>query len=142
MAREMTRAVSTRTSAATPLGVPAKEANSVVNVLAPTPNDTPGPEKVGIFNTPQSLVTFPVATAAITTIWRVLDKVDDSWNDGIRLGAESPWVPLVISLLIGTLIFLTTVSRSGSKIQKLVEAGVAIINSFTIAAAALGISNL
>jgi hypothetical protein len=105
-------------------------ANLVVNA-APSP----GSDKVGIFTTPQSLVTFPVATAAVTTIWKVLGAVQPSWSD-------KKLVPLIVALVIGLLIYLVTVSQGTDFRQKLVEAGVAIINTFTIAAAALGIGDI
>jgi hypothetical protein len=105
-------------------------ANSVVNA---SPSSASG--QVGIFTTPQSLVTFPVATAAVTTVWKVLVAVDIP-------GSKAKWVPLLIALVIGSLIYLATVSRGASLKQKLIEAGVAIINIFTITAAALGIDDI
>ena len=115
------------------------------NIIPPDPNTanvvvnatpSPGSPQVGIFTTPQSLVTFPVATAAVTTIWKVLGAVYEPWNSNNKL------VPLFIALIIGLLIYLATVSQGASLKQKLIEAGVAIINTFTIAAAALGISDI
>ena len=106
-------------------------ANAVVNA---TPSA--GSPQIGIFTTPQSLVTFPVATAAVTTIWKVLGSVHPPFNSDNKL------VPLIVALVIGLLIYLATVSQGASLKQKLVEAGVAIINTFTIAAAALGISDI
>lgn len=102
-------------------------ANAVVNAAPP-----PGASQVGVFVSVQSVVTFPVATAAVTTIWGVLGTVQPSWNNN-RI------VPLIIALVIGLLIYIATVSHGTGIRQKILEAGVAIINTFTIAAAALGV---
>lgn len=104
--------------------------NAVVNATPPE-----GGGQVGVFVTLQSVVTFPVATAAVTTIWKVLGTVQPSWN-------SSKLVPLIIALVIGLLIYLATVSHGTDFRQKILEAGVAFINTFTIAAAALGIGGI
>lgn len=105
-------------------------ANPVVNA---TP--TAGNSQVGVFVTLQSVVTFPVATAAVTTIWKVLGTVYPSWSN-------EKLVPLIIALVVGLFIYIATVSQGAALRQKILEAGVAIINTFTIAAAALGIGGI
>ena len=101
--------------------------NSLVNV------DATG-TKVGVFTTPQSLVTFPGAVGAVTTIWKVLGSVHEGW------GATNKAIPLVLAGIIGLLIYATSATKGTTPMQKLSEFGVAIINSFVIAAAALGIA--
>lgn len=110
----------------TPMGKPAPAANSVVNV------DTANISKFGVFTTPQSLVTFPGAVAAVTTIWKVLGAMDPS------LG-ENKTVPIVLSLAIGTIIYLISVTKGTTRREKLAGFSIAVVNSATIAAAALGI---
>lgn len=115
---------------ATPAVNVVPSANEVVNA---SPALTSG--QVGIFTTPQSLVTFPVATAAVTTIWKVSGNVYPPLD-------TNKLMPFFIALAIGFLIYLASVSRGATLRQKIIEAGVAIINTFTIAAAALGISKV
>lgn len=104
-------------------------ANAIVNAASP-----PGSDKVGVFVAPQTLVTFPVASAAVTTVWQVLGRLT-SWG-------KPEYVLLIIALVVGLLIYLATVSKGTDLKQKIIEIGVAIINSFTIAAAALGIGEI
>lgn len=87
--------------------------------------------QVGVFVTAQSLVTFPVATAAVTTMWRVLISIESSLSHRI--------VPFLLALLIGGLIYMMSVTNATTFKEKFTGAGIALINSFTIAAAALGI---
>ncbi len=82
-------------TATTPVGTPAATANSVVNA-----STAPGADKVGVFTSPQSLVTFPVATAAVTTIWQVLGRIHKP------LGDNNEWVPFIVALLVGALIYM------------------------------------
>jgi hypothetical protein len=112
---------------ATPMGTPAPTANSMVNI------NTADVDKVGVFTTAQSLVTFPGAVAAVTTIWKVIGTMYPAF------GSANKVVPVVLALIIGILIYLTSVSKGTTLKQKSAEVGIAVINSFTIAAAALGI---
>jgi hypothetical protein len=112
----------------TPTGKPAPSANTVVNV------DSTDASRVGVFTTPQSLVTFPGAVAAVTTIWKVLGAVSPS------LGEQNRTVPIVLALLVGGLIYLTSVTKGTTWREKLAGLAIAVVNSATIAAAALGIS--
>jgi len=112
----------------TPMGKPSNLANNVVNL--PTPDNV---DKVGVFTTAQSLVTFSGATAAVTTIWKVLGRVSD------RFGPTHNVVPIVLALLIGIIIFLMSVTKGEGWKATLTGLAIALINSFTIAAAALGI---
>lgn len=101
--------------------------NSLVNAEAPESS------KVGVFTTPQSLVTFPGAVGAVTTVWKVLGSINQSW------GEENKLVPILVAFVVGMLIYSTSATKGTTKPQKLSEFGIALINSFTIAAAALGI---
>ena len=114
----------------TPIGTPSTTANSVVNVA--TPNNV---ERVGVFTTAQSLVTFSGATAAVTTIWKVLGRVHAPFGD------HNVIVPVILALIIGIIIYLLSVTKGTGLRDKLTGFVIAIINSFTIAAAALGIGS-
>lgn len=103
--------------------------------LAVAASTEPAPP-VGVFITPESLATFPGASLAVTVVWVLIKKLAP------RLGA-SPWVPLVASLVIGTVIFVSTISderavpRTRSK--WIVAIAVALFNSLYLAASALGL---
>jgi hypothetical protein len=113
----------------TPTGTSENKANKLVNI------DTTDVNNVGVFTTAQSLVTFPGAVAAVTTVWNVLSKVSPT-----TLGKENVWVPIILSLVLGLFIFLLSVTKGATWKEKLSGFGIALINSFTIAAAALGIN--
>jgi hypothetical protein len=117
------------TVSTTPTGTSESKANKLVNI------DTTEVNNVGVFTTAQSLVTFPGAVAAVTTIWNVLSKVSPT-----TLGKENVWVPIILSLVLGLFIFLLSVTKGATWKEKLSGFGIALINSFTIAAAALGIN--
>ena len=117
------------TPSTTPTGTSESKANKLVNI------DTSKVDNVGVFTTAQSLVTFPGAVAAVTTIWNVLSQVSPA-----KLGKENEWVPVILSLAIGLFIFLLSVTKGATWKEKLSGFGIALINSFTIAAAALGIN--
>ena len=112
----------------TPMGTAGPDASRVVNA------DVTGVDSVGVFTTAQSLVTFPGAVAAVTTVWKVLGIAVPT------LGSTNKIVPVVLALLIGTLIYLSSVRKGTGWRARLGELGIALVNSFTIAAAALGIS--
>jgi hypothetical protein len=68
----------------------------------------------------------------VTLIWQVIGGVFKGWG-------KSPVVALVIALLVGTLIWAVSTTRGESMKDKLIGAAIAVINSFSIAATALGI---
>jgi hypothetical protein len=108
-------------------------------VNMPTTPATPGTQastggdKVGIFITKESLVTFPVASTLVTFIWKVLSQVFSDWSN-------NKLVPLAVALLIGFLIYWNSTTRGMTRKEKILEASIALLNSFMLAAAALGIS--
>jgi hypothetical protein len=110
------------------MGTPAGTANTVVNV------DTTNSDKVGVFTTAQSLITFPGAVAAVTTVWKVIGIAYPPF------GTNNKIVPIVLSLVVGMLIYLLSVTQGITWRERLSGLGIAIINSMTIAAAVLGIS--
>ena len=92
-------------------------------------------QPTGVFVTPQSLVTFPVASGAVTIIWKVLGQV----NTAIGTSAIAA---LVISFVIGLFIFFAGLTQQGTTQDKVVQFGIAVLNSFWLAASALGISEV
>lgn len=92
------------------------------------------PDKVGAFITVQSLATFPAASTAVTVVWKVLGAV-------IPGVAENKIVPLVVALVIGALIYLMSADKGQDAKAKLAGVVIAVINSFMLAAAALGLDN-
>jgi hypothetical protein len=111
----------------TPAGTRDTEANRMVNA------DTADVDKIGVFTTAQSALTFPGSVAAVSTIWQVLGSMDPD------LGSTNKTVPVVLSLAVGGIIYLTSVTKGAGWRQRLASIGIVIVNSFTIAAAALGI---
>lgn len=97
---------------------------------------TQPPPVVGVFITPESLATFPGASLAVTVVWVLMKKLVP------KIGA-SPWIPVVASLVIGVIIFLTTISddrvapRTRSK--WIIAVAVALFNSLYLAASTLGL---
>jgi hypothetical protein len=113
-----------------PFGSGPSAASAEGGNAAPPP--APG---VGVFASPQSVMTFPVATGMVSATWKVLSQVFPSW------GGEK-WVALAIALFIGSLIFLMSEPAGGTRKDRIAAAGFALLNSFTLAAAALGITEI
>jgi len=93
-------------------------------------------QAVGAFITPQSLVTFPVASGLVALIWAVFRQL-------FPWGASTA-VPAVTALLLGVGIFLITVSEPQARPRGVAGWVVAIFiglaNTFVLLAAALGVS--
>jgi hypothetical protein len=94
----------------------------------PAPSDT-----VGVITASQSAITFAGAPAAVTLVWKVIEQVFPSVGD-------SKVFPVTLALVIGLLIWWQT-EPSGAQIKERVSGFLyALINSFAIAAATLGIT--
>jgi hypothetical protein len=87
---------------------------------------------VGVFTTAQSFVTFPVAASLVTIVWKVLARVQPGW-------AQGEIVALVIALIIGMVIYSMSVVKGETLKEKAIGFVIALFNSFTLAATALGI---
>ena len=86
----------------------------------------------GVFLSAKSLLSFPVATATVTFIWKLCQHY---WNVG------DIWV-LYISLAVGGLIFLIVISEKSARptgIGWIVSVVLAFVNSLFLAASALGL---
>jgi len=89
----------------------------------------------GVFMTPQSLLTFPVATAAISLIWKGVEAL-------LPAVQGSLWVPAVISLLLGAFIFYVGISdpkASRATRDIVIAVVVAIVNIFYLFVSSAGI---
>ena len=93
-----------------------------------------GEHKIGVFITAQSLATFPVASAVIAVIWNVLGALVEGW-------AKNKVVPFVVALIIGMVIYLLSADKGQTAGEKAGKFVIALINSFLLAAAALGIGS-
>jgi len=111
----------------TVLGTTDARANVLVNA------NTAGTDKLGVFTSSQSLVTFPGATAAVSVVWSVLKKVD-----GDTAWAEAEMIALLLSIVVGILFYLTSVQPGGKWRDHLMGGSVALVNSFMITAAVIG----
>ena len=93
------------------------------------------PATTGAFITPQSLVSFPVASSLVGGLWRLAEALIPSWG-----GSKATLV--VISLVIGLFIWAISVTDPNLKQtrrEKFISFGIAVVNSLYLAIAALGI---
>lgn len=97
---------------------------------APAPTDG---NAVGVFTSPQAVVTFPAASGLITVVWKVLGQVNTGWG-------TNKLVPFVLALIVGLLIYLQTETPGVKPKDKIIGFGFALLNSVTLAATALGIN--
>jgi hypothetical protein len=90
----------------------------------------------GVFVTPQTITTFPVATFAVTIVWRVAAALFPS-------AKTSLWVPLATSLVVGSAIYLiayTDPKAASTQRDKLIGAFVCLLNSLYLFASATGLA--
>jgi hypothetical protein len=93
-----------------------------------------GQPEVPVFTAGQTVVTLPVASALISVVYQVLGKVFPDRR-------SKPWVPLVLGLLAGAAIYFQSAPKATTIAGKIAEAFFALLNSITLAAAALGIKD-
>jgi hypothetical protein len=98
----------------------------------------------GVFVSLQGLISFPIASSLITTIWTITKAIFPANTYDLR--GASVWVPVAVSTLIGLGIFLVTVrdeqAKPCSASQWLSAALIALVNSLLLLVAALGTSTL
>ena len=85
-----------------------------------------------VINVPQSALTFAGAPAAVTIVVKVLGAAVPGWG-------ESKALIVGLSLLIGLLIYWNTAASGRTTKERVLGVLFALINSFAIAAAALGL---
>ena len=105
-----------------------KLGGSVSGIRAPTRHT---PQGRGVFVTKESLVAFPVASAAVVMIWKVLQTVAPSWGN-------SNVVPLIVSFVVGGFLYWISVTSETTRREKLTAFGISVINSFYLTGSALG----
>jgi hypothetical protein len=105
---------------------------------AARPQGAPQDTAVSAFLTPQSLATFPGASAAVLILWKVAGQLVPAWK-------ESRLVPLALALLVGLLVYLiSNADRAldhapATFVQKLTTGMIALFNSLFLYAAAVGL---
>ena len=95
---------------------------------APAPSEAP---TASIVTTQEATLTFAAAPAAVNIVWNVLAST-------FTQVAAWTWFPMVLSLVVGMAIYYLSPS-SGTSRQRAIAFFFALVNSFTIAATALGI---
>lgn len=122
---------------------------SQVRVIAPTGRGAAAPSVAGlpptvpanVFVTPQTLVTFPVASAVVFGGWQLTIKL------GWHIGSSGYAVPVTLAFLWGVYLFFLDMTDPGRKakptanecVTKLV---VALVNALFLATSALGVNTL
>ena len=105
---------------------------------SPTPRASPPVQnvvqEVGIVTTSQAAITFAGAPAAVIAVWKVAGSV-------VPIIATNYIFPVVLSLIIGMAIYYAA-PAAGSRRAKIIGCFFALINSFAIAAATLGINSV
>lgn len=98
---------------------------------------TPPPSSQGVFVDPKSLVSFPIATAVVSTIAQALIRL---------IHGHSAIIGLSVAVAVGGLIFAVTMSDSSARPQTkvgwAVAVSIAVINSLLLYAAMVGIGQL
>ncbi|MBW7991287.1 MAG: hypothetical protein FVQ84_14915 [Planctomycetes bacterium] len=90
----------------------------------------------GIANTfvnPQTAISLPVASGAITMTWRI------SGTLYTPLG-QTPWIPVVLSVLVGIAFYIASDPIHGKWRDKIPFILAAFFNTVTLAASVLGFS--
>jgi len=103
----------------------------------PVPGAPPPPppaSSVGVISAQQSAITFAGAPASVTLVWKVLGAADPSWG-------SSKLLAIGLSLIVGMFIYWQSAPVDGTTKEKTIGFVFALINSFAIAAAALGIDS-
>jgi hypothetical protein len=91
-----------------------------------------GAASPSVINAPQSALTFAGAPAIVTIVAKVLGVA-------VPALAESKLLLLGLSLLVGLVLYWSTAATEQTTKNKILGVVLALINSFAIAAAALGI---
>jgi CspA family cold shock protein len=89
---------------------------------------------VGVFITRQSIVAFPIASMAVILVTKVLHVVFQTSN--------SPLIPFCVSIAVGLFLYYISLSTSPTRRDKVEGLGIAILNSFLLAASALGVQTV
>lgn len=102
-------------------------------VAKPKPAPTSS-HSVGVFVTGQSVATFTAASALVSLVWKVLAVVHPAFS-------SEKLIPLGLALIVGMLIYWQSEVPSQDIKGRVIGFSFAFLNSFTLAAAALGIDS-
>ena len=117
--------------------------NKLFNIIVPlSPNhamlkDEAGASPsvaVGVINSNQSAITFAGAPVLVTIVWKIVGMMAPSIMDSIVF-------PVALSLAIGMLIYWQSAPKGTSTKDIILGFIFALLNSFAIAAAVLGIQS-
>lgn len=102
---------------------------------APRPASAEETTANAVFITPQSLMTFPVATAAISFIWKGIGALFPNVEGSL-------WIPAITSLFFGAFTFYVGISDPKANLSHrdiVIGVFVAVINSFYLFSSSVGI---
>src|SRR5262245_52624287 len=85
------------------------------------------------FVSPETALTFPVASGGISLTWQLSAKLHPS------LG-QTAWIPVILALIVGVLLYVASDQRGTTKAAKVSLLLAAFFNTVTLAAAAIGVS--
>ncbi len=86
---------------------------------------------INTFVTPTSLINFPIASAAVRIVCDILGVVKSNFV-----------LPLAVAFVLGMLFYISTDDRGKTPKDRTIRLGVAVINCFFLAVAAVGIGTL
>jgi hypothetical protein len=89
----------------------------------------------GVFITPQSLLTFPVAAGFIRVAWELASLFREDFGDNIV-------VPTVISAFVGIVIYLISIRDDMNLKDHLIAAAITLMNTILLLASVLGIKTV
>ena len=96
----------------------------------------PSDQATAVFITPKSLMTFPVASSAVTFLWLLAQRLFQDWG-------KSPWVAVVIALVLGVVILIASTGdsevRPKSRRDWTIAILVGLLNALYLAASAMGL---
>ncbi len=122
-----------RTRVVTPAAAAEKGA-----ALAASDSKTPAPAPIqsgqGVFLSAQSLVSFPVATAVVTFLWKLYLHFLPNSHDAVVL-----WISLAIGLLIFLISTSDPTSQPKDRRSWIIAIAIALVNSLFLAASSLGL---
>jgi len=110
-----------------------------INIAMPPGYSTPRDHEaasgiMGVINTHQSTITFAGAPVLVTIIWKVVGLVFPAVSTNVIF-------PVALSLIIGMLIYWQSAPTGATVKDKILGFTFALLNSFAIAAAVLGIDS-
>ena len=99
----------------------------------PSPASPHPSDANGVINAPQAVLTFAGAPAAVTIVMKVIEAINAEWG-------TSKLLIVLLSLFVGMLIYWNSSSSAQTRKEKFLSFSFALLNSFAIAAASLGIN--